>query len=53
MLPAIGVTRTLCDGTTVTGNFPQTQAGEVFKFRDLFMAMLNQSAGEATEITPV
>ena len=49
MLPAIGVTRTLCDGTTVTGNFPQTQAGEVFKFRDLFMAMLNQSAGEATD----
>ena len=49
MLPAIGVTRTLCDGTTVTGSFPQTQAGEVFKFRDLFMAMLNQSAGEATD----
>lgn len=49
MLPAVNVTRTLCDGTTATGNFPTTQAGEVFKFRDLFMAMLNQSAGEATD----
>jgi D-alanyl-D-alanine carboxypeptidase len=49
MNQATNVSRTLCTGTTVTGNFPQTQAGEVFKFRDLFMAMLNQSAGEATD----